>query len=353
MMNRANAAMIGGRRSFAPRPAPNGPAHRATRRAIDMTTRMLLALIVLALGTDAWGQTSPTGDSPADNTAEEGPLEYGLTERERDAVTTWLSTIGSAASAAYAAEEFQNVDVVPYLIHVLEDPEETLGDRESAMFWLGKTQDSRAVAPLLRLLDALLEEPMLNEADSDLLWATIYAIGFTGHDRAINELFYMLMDDYWAQQGGVPRLDWPSQLEGDEAKAYLRGQACEAIAESGSERAIEAFARGKGIPPEIWHHNTFYLGLAIKRSCGIQRITYQPGEFDDETQARLDKKKEEVERKYGIDLETLDEFWKAAQARALEEAETKTEGGENTTETGTDGRDSGLPDTDAPERTQQ
>ncbi|MBN2308643.1 MAG: hypothetical protein JXR94_06705 [Candidatus Hydrogenedentes bacterium] len=210
-----------------------------------------------------------------------------------------LARVNCELMAAEAAKRHADKPVVPYLIQVASDVAETTAMRCGALAWLGKTRDPHGV-PVMEEILALTQAKTLDPDEYSLLHGAIYALGYSGNDHALDLLFKMATRAHWEAQGSVPVC--PQRKNADtqqESLRRLRVWASGAIAASGTERAIHAFATGEGIDEDRLRHCPFELDIAVYRKCGIERIPDKIEDLDQEAQGAYRRAWEEIEGRYG------------------------------------------------------
>jgi len=221
--------------------------------------------------------------------------DFGLTVPQIADVLKKVDQVYHEPSAVDAVRAFQGVPVAPLLIHLAQSEDEPIRRREGAVMWLGKSKDARAVPALKGGIDALLTKP-LTEDDATLLMTAMWGLGYTGRDAALDMLFPMTHDAFWEER----RVAFKDPQEPPEVLVdRLQGQAVMAIATSGTERALEAFVTGKGLPGDPHANRDDDLRIIAQRMAGIATIDGDPSEPKEVKERRANAIVERAKREYG------------------------------------------------------
>jgi hypothetical protein len=155
-----------------------------------------------------------------------------------------------------------DVDIVPVLMHLeerhnLPETEDGAVDaiKESTIrFWIAMSGGEIAGEYLLNEVRELMKGSITTESQLDQLNGLISMLGMTRYEPAIDYLFEIQDNEFW-ESGGAPKIvrpasvRWSSEQEIEYAKERLKELALNALAFSGTEKAIHAFGTGEGINP--------------------------------------------------------------------------------------------------------
>ncbi|MDY0032496.1 MAG: hypothetical protein RBT84_11115 [FCB group bacterium] len=224
--------------------------------------------------------------------------QMGLKEESIRDVMTEIDRSGPpcAASLTKLAESWraEGVDLFAFLRQLVEDdvlPEARHGRFGRGITWvkvLGALADVNNVGMsdwvLCYARDRLTErfKAGIRSRDddrciSDLLWV----LGRTKRNEAIEFLLKVQSDSFWNSEE-APKIDMEpllggeitSEMENVRVVDAIREGAIQAMAESGTERAIEILATGEQIASEL--HTIGYLdgyfGLAVRRHVGLHEF---------------------------------------------------------------------------------
>ncbi|MFA6240622.1 MAG: HEAT repeat domain-containing protein [Candidatus Hydrogenedentales bacterium] len=247
------------------------------------------------------------------------PETRSLSEAEISGVRLQIERIDSHFRAAGIADLYKEkgIPVSEYLVQVVQDSEEPRAFRNSALFWLGLTKDDSAIPVLFSMIDAPLPDP-ISDGELNTIRCAILALGFNGSPRALERVFGMMTPAYWSARGGVP--ECPEKGDSREkSESWLRDAAVSALAESGSEEAIQAFATGERIPKDKLEAADLYLSEAIFINCGIHTMPDSLDKLEPEARKRYEATRAEVISKYG----SMDEI--RARIKSIAESGSKTE----------------------------
>lgn len=220
-----------------------------------------------------------------------------LSEEQVKKVRQSLERVDSYLAAANIADNYRDLPVTDYLIGVINDPQESVSIRNSALFWLGMTRDIRALPTFLKIINTPLPDPVSGE-ELEALRCAILALGFNGSEEALDLVFKMMTVDYWKARGGAPACP-DRNYSRERTEIFLRQQAAGGLGSSGTDRAIHAFATGENVPPDLLEMANICLLESMYRQCGVYSMPDSLDALEPEKRARFEIVKKRVFAKYG------------------------------------------------------
>lgn len=140
--------------------------------------------------------------------------------------------------------------LIPYLAQVLGDEKRNMVTRQKAALTLGMTCDPRALAVIFEQLHKFLapDKKELSKEECGVLGACIHNLAECGIEEGIDEVFKMLTKEYWSGRNiSVPG----SKMDAEQTVEHFRERAFVSLPSAGTDRAVEAFETGKGIPDDL------------------------------------------------------------------------------------------------------
>ncbi|MFA6244320.1 MAG: hypothetical protein WC655_25480 [Candidatus Hydrogenedentales bacterium] len=160
--------------------------------------------------------------------------------------------------------------VVPYLVQILRDERADWLTRQWAASTLVMSKDPQGASATMQQIREYLVpgRELLTFAESEVLYSCISCLGRYGVDELENEAFKMLASDYWKD------LPVPEERQRDMSFTVqnFRTAALNGLSHSGSERTVNAFETGNGIPEDLRYLHRGEMAEYIE-SCRKARET--------------------------------------------------------------------------------
>jgi len=198
---------------------------------------------------------------------------HGLSEMEARALWADLSLheAGFTEHARMKVKEYtaRGVDIVPFLLGLRQSGAElgkaTEIPQSTVVLWLALSHDERATTHLLATYRDLLR----TRDDPYLLSRVTYSLGLTQSEAAVDLLFEVQGNAFW-QDDSAPDLEQLEKCEDSpnfHEEAFIndvREMAIRALANTGSDRVIQAFGTYEGIDRSQWHLADGLFRMAIE-----------------------------------------------------------------------------------------
>lgn len=187
------------------------------------------------------------------------------------------------------AWQAKEVDFVKFLRELVEDDVLPEGKNEDRGFSqidileiLALEKDTAVIKWIVlharESLTNKLAEPIRSRDDEFYVCGLLRVLGKTRREEAIDILLDVQSESFWSGEG-APRIDMEMLLGGEitserenvRALRAIRTEAVQAIAESGTERAIKILATREGIAPDLHQIVDLeeYFRVAVRRHVGL------------------------------------------------------------------------------------
>jgi hypothetical protein len=171
--------------------------------------------------------------------------------------------------AAFQAEKYKGRPIAADLAKLINDEKELFHNRISAIWLLGKTGDPSG-QPVLK---AIIDRPLPNKVSNEqygLLDSSLKCLGMFADEASLDFLANEAVTEaYWLGKNpeSVNKNEEPANF-----RRHMRLAALWGIAYSGSQRAIDLFESGEGIPEEFVSERESLLKAAHMRNLGYVRV---------------------------------------------------------------------------------
>ena len=165
--------------------------------------------------------------------------------------------------------------------------------------WIAVCKEPQSSEWLLRYVQARMEEPIKTEQEARRIKDIVRTLGYDGKDTAVDFLFRLQSKKAWEHTPPVAIEIEGLSPEAIRLEAYhIRSAAVAGIAFSGSDRALRAFATGKGLADDVVGLPESYFDTAAHARFGMYALDwhYRKG-LEPEVEAAL----RAIYEKYGME----------------------------------------------------
>ncbi|GMV90932.1 MAG: hypothetical protein AMXMBFR82_07100 [Candidatus Hydrogenedentota bacterium] len=233
-----------------------------------------------------------------------------LTQQERDEVRSSLDRVTAEVFADAIAKDYEskNLNISPFLETIVLDESESVSTRTQAIFLLGQLEENSSTDVFIDIIDSRLKQEMMKD-DIELIRCSMIALGWQGDKRALELLFKLASKEFWAQvtPDGIACADCDTIQEGN-VITYLRKQALSALAGSGTDEAIKAFATGEGLPADLSRSFPHRLDIAVYRKCDIIAIPDKLSKLDQDERSQYWDTWSWIQKEFGSREEIYQRF---------------------------------------------
>ncbi|GMV90885.1 MAG: hypothetical protein AMXMBFR82_06630 [Candidatus Hydrogenedentota bacterium] len=217
-------------------------------------------------------------------------------------------TAGVFADAIAKDYESKGLNISPFLATIVIDESESVSTRTHAIFLLGQLEKSASTGVFIQVIEPRLKQDIVKD-DLSLIRCSMIGLGWQGDQRGLELLFQMASKEFWAQiaPDGVTCADCDNIPAGD-VSTYLRKQALSALAESGTDEAMRAFATGEGLPADLSRSFPHRLDLAVYRKCDIMSIPDKLSKLDQDKRSQYWDTWSWIEKNFGSREEIYKRF---------------------------------------------
>jgi len=214
--------------------------------------------------------------------ADDNAEHPALTQEEMEEVRSRLDRVTAGVFADAIAKDYESkgLNISPFLATIVLDENESVSTRTHAIFLLGQLENPASTDVFIQIIEPRLKQDIVKD-DLSLIRCSMIALGWQGDQRGLGLLFQMASKEFWDQiaPDGVTCADCDNIPAGN-VSTYLREQALQALAESGTDEAMRAFATGEGLPVDLSRSFPHYLDLAVYRKCDIMSIPDKLSKLD-------------------------------------------------------------------------
>jgi len=233
--------------------------------------------------------------------ADYNPEHLALTQEEMDEVRSSLDRVTAEVFADAIAKDYKakDLNISPFLETVVLDESESVSTRTQAIFLLGQMEEDSSTDVFIDIIELRLKHEMMKD-DIELIRCSMIALGWQGNKRALELLFKLASKEFWAQvtPDGIACADCDI-IPGGNVITYLRKQALSALAGSGTDEAIRAFATGEGLPADLSRSFPHRLDIAVYRKCDIIAIPDKLSKLDRDKRSQFWDTWSWIEKNFG------------------------------------------------------
>ena len=211
--------------------------------------------------------------------------DYGMSVEDAELLVgdIWRSATVIHASGLHEHWREQKVDLVPFLVELLEEDGFPRGPRPSSrefseidvMRYLARFRDARGNAFLVKRVNKTLQEAVRTEQAVDFLCDLLVVLGTSQGENGLDILFRVQSEEFW-KSNEAPEVEAKAiagvlskERRRESMIRRIRTSAIDALAISGTQRAVHAFGTGEGISTCFEDSLNEYFRMAVRYYVGV------------------------------------------------------------------------------------